>query len=37
MVVQFGIVAGTVMIMKVSCRRIIVAAARATRSPVAAA
>jgi hypothetical protein len=37
MVVQFGRAAGTVMIMKVSCQRVIVAAARATRSPVAAA
>jgi hypothetical protein len=37
MVVQLGHVVGTVMIMKVSCQRVIIAAARATRSPVAAA
>jgi hypothetical protein len=34
---QFGRVAVTVTIMKVSCQRVIAAAARAIRSPVAAA
>jgi hypothetical protein len=37
MVVPPGRVAGTVVRMKVSCQHVIVAAARATRSPVAAA
>jgi hypothetical protein len=37
MVIGFGRVADMMMIMKVSCQRVIAAAARATRSPVAAA
>jgi hypothetical protein len=37
MEVRAGRVTGTVKVMKVSCRRITAAAARASRSPVAAA